>query len=324
MARSALDRPLRLPQGGLLIQVVPGQSLREVSTDLAARRVLDSAWTLTLFGRLTGDASRLKAGEYRIVPGTTPAELLRLLVTGSVVQHSLTVVEGWTFRRLREALAGHEALEHTLEGVGDPGVMALLGRAGVHPEGRFLPETYFFPRGTPDLEVLRRALRHMDSFLADAWRSRAPDLPLSSPDAALVLASIVEKETGRAEERRRIAGVFVRRLRRAMPLQADPTVIYGLGDDFDGDIRRADLRRDTPYNTYVRAGLPPTPIALPGRQSILAALDPEPGEAIYFVARGDGSHHFSDTLAEHQRAVARYQVRRQPPSAQGESGSPGP
>jgi UPF0755 protein len=194
--------------------------------------------------------------------------------------------------------------------------MARLGAPGVHPEGRFLPETYFFPRGTSDLEVLRRAHRAMGRLLAQAWAERVPGLPLETPDEALVLASIVEKETGMAAERPQVAGVLLRRLERGMPLQADPTVIYGLGAGFDGDLRREDLRRDSPYNTYLRGGLPPTPIALPGRDAIRATLNPDRGSALYFVARGDGTHHFSATFEEHRRAVARYQLARtQEPAA---------
>jgi UPF0755 protein len=219
-------------------------------------------------------------------------------------------VEGWTFRQLLSALRRHEAVRDTLDGLSDEAIMARLGYPGKHPEGRFLPETYQFPRGTSDLEFLRRAYDGMQRALAAAWQGRAEDLPLDSPHEALVLASIVEKETGLASERARIAGVFVRRLRRGMRLQTDPTVIYGLGEAFDGNLRRRDLAADTPYNTYTRAGLPPTPICLPGKAAIEAVMHPAHGTSLYFVARGDGSHQFSDTLEAHNRAVQKYQLNR--------------
>jgi UPF0755 protein len=225
-----------------------------------------------------------------------------------VVQYPLTLVEGWTFRQVMEALQADERLEHLIEDPSAEAVMARLGRRGVHPEGRFFPDTYHFTRGSSDLDILKRAHAAMERVLAEEWEARADGLPIESPDEALILASIIEKETGLASERAEIAGVFVRRLRLGMRLQTDPTVIYGLGDDFDGNLRRADLRNDHPYNTYVHAGLPPTPIALPGREAIRAALNPADGETLYFVARGDGSHAFSVTLEEHNRAVRKYQL----------------
>jgi len=221
-------------------------------------------------------------------------------------------VEGWTFPYVLEAVRRHGAIRETLAGLSPEVVMERIGEPGVHPEGRFLPETYLFPRGTTDVEVLRRAYRDMATLLAQAWQGREAQVRLKTPDEALVLASIIEKETGQPAERPRIAGVLLRRLQRGMPLQVDPTVIYGLGDRFDGNLRRQDLARDTPYNTYLRPGLPPTPIAMPGRASIQAALHPEEGASLFYVARGDGSHVFSVSLEEHQRAVARYQLRRGP------------
>lgn len=255
-------------------------------------------------------ARRLKAGEYALGPGTTPRDLLARMARGEVVQHRFTIIEGWTFRDLRAALARDPVLVPTIEGRSSEDVMALIGAPGVPAEGRFLPDTYLFPRGTRDVDVLRRAYRAMDRALDAAWNARAPGLPLANRDELLVLASIVEKETGRAAERRQVAGVFTRRLRLGMRLQTDPTVIYGLGEAFDGNLTRAHLEADTPWNTYTRGGLPPTPIAMPGRAALAAAADPRETDALYFVSRGDGSHHFSATLDEHNAAVRRYQLGR--------------
>ena len=257
-----------------------------------------------------GVVTRLQVGEYTVGHGVTPVELLRKLENGSVIQHQFTIVEGWTFRDLRLALARETALEQTLVGLSDEEVMRRLGAGGQHPEGRFLPETYHYTRGLTDLDVLQRTHAAMQKTLDAAWAGRDPDTPLKTPYEALILASIVEKETGVAAERPQIAGVFVRRLRLGMLLQTDPTVIYGLGSAYAGNLTRKHLETPTPYNTYTTAGLPPTPIALPGREAIEAALHPAAGEALYFVARGDGSHEFSRTLAEHNRAVARYQLGR--------------
>jgi UPF0755 protein len=257
-----------------------------------------------------GVVTRLQVGEYAVGHGVTPIQLLRKLEDGSVIQHQFTIVEGWTFRELRLALARESALEQTLAGLSDEEVMRRLGAGGQHPEGRFLPETYHYTRGLSDLDVLKRTHVAMQNALDAAWAGRAEDLPLKTPYEALILASIVEKETGVAAERPQIAGVFVRRLRLGMLLQTDPTVIYGLGSAYAGNLTRKHLETPTPYNTYTTAGLPPTPIALPGRDALEAALHPAPGEALYFVARGDGSHEFSSNLADHNRAVARYQLGR--------------
>ena len=243
--------------------------------------------------------------------GLTPAALLDLLVSGKVIEYSLTLVEGWTFAQVLEATRSHPVLVQSLAPDAGPGdVMTALGHPGEHPEGRYFPDTYQFPRGTTDLQVLARSYDRMAEVLAREWDARAEGLPITDPYEALTLASIVEKETGRAEERPAIAGVFVRRLEKGMLLQTDPTVIYGLGDAFDGNLRRRDLERDTPYNTYTRAGLTPTPICMPGRDAIHAVLHPADGDALYFVATGDGGHHFSATLSEHNRAVRRYQLNR--------------
>lgn len=307
----ALDQPL-IPAGAEAQSYVlePGTSLVALAGALSARGWLDEPRTLIWEGRRRGVASRLQAGEYAIEPGMTPRELLEAMVAGRIVQHQVTLLEGWTFRQALEALHGHPELEATLSDASFETIMARLDREGQHPEGLFYPDTYHFSRGTSDLDILRRALNRMEQVLQRSWSERRPDLPLDEPYEALVLASIVEKETGAAEERPIIAGVFIRRLRIGMRLQTDPTVIYGMGEAFDGDLRRRDLRADTPYNTYRRDGLPPTPIALAGEAAIDAVLNPTEGEALFFVARGDGTHAFSATLAEHNRAVACYQLGR--------------
>jgi UPF0755 protein len=251
---------------------------------------------------------RLQAGEYALSPALSPEAILRKLIEGDVLRHRFTVVEGWSMRELRAALAADPVLADDLAGLDDAALMARLGRPDVPAEGRFLPETYLFVRGDGALDLLRRAADAMDAALAEAWAGRQPDLPLASPDELLTLASIIEKETGKAAERAEIAGVFVRRLRLGMRLQTDPTVIYGLGEAFDGNLRRRDLRTDTPFNTYTRAGLPPHAIAMPGRAALAAAAHPAEGDSLFFVARGDGSHHFSRTYAEHRAAVRRYQL----------------
>jgi UPF0755 protein len=310
--RGFLDTPLHLPSQGLIYAVKPGRNARQIAADLNAKQVLDAPLYLRLYARQSGLAPKIRAGEYRIEQGMTPRDLLALLVSGRTVQYPLTLLEGWTFAQVRQAIAGQAVLIQTLAGKDDAAVMAALGLPDQHPEGRFFPDTYHFPRGTTDLEFLRRAYARMQQVLEGAWQGRAKDLPLTTPDQALVLASIVEKETGAPEERSEIAGVFVRRLQRGMRLQTDPTVIYGLGASFDGNLRRRDLLHDTPYNTYTRAGLPPTPICMPGKASILAALHPAQGKALYFVSRGDGTHQFSATIKQHNAAVRRYQLHQHP------------
>jgi UPF0755 protein len=249
-----------------------------------------------------------KAGEYEIAAHASPGTILGQLEAGRVVLTSLTVVEGWSFADMRRAIEAHHEIAQTMAGKSDAEVMQAIGHAGEHPEGRFFPDTYRFAAGTSDREILALGYRQMAEVLASAWAARTAELPLRTPYEALILASIVEKETGREEERARVAGVFVSRLRSGMRLQTDPTVIYGLGDNYDGSLHDRDLRTDTPYNTYTRAGLPPTPIALPGRASVWASLHPQQDGALYFVAtgNGDGSHHFSRTLEEHNAAVQRY------------------
>ena len=305
---SFLETPLRVPPKGMVYTLTPGTSLGALAQELAQRGVIRHPRFLVWLGRRAGYAARIQAGEYRLTPGMHPEDLLRMLVAGRVVQHSLTLVEGWTFREVRAAVKSDPVLHHELNGLSDAQIMKRLGHPGRKPEGLFYPDTYRFPRGTTDLAFLERAYRTMQHHLDKAWARRAKGLPLKSPYQALILASIVEKETAVPRERPRIAGVFIRRLERGMRLQADPTVIYGLGRAFDGDLHTRDLRHDTPYNTYTRGGLPPTPIAMPGGASIHAVLHPAAGDALYFVARGDGTHVFSRTLAEHDRAVRRYQL----------------
>jgi len=304
----ALDAPLVGGGPALRFVVEHGTSVRALAAQLERAGVRIRPLWLRLAARARGVDGRIQAGEYELRPGMAIEDLLEALVAGRVVQHGFTIVEGWTFAELRAALARSTVLEHTLAGIDAETLMARLGKAGMHPEGWFLPETYHFVRGTTDLQLLRRAHTLMEKTLAQLWARRDPGLPYAGPYEALIMASIIEKETGLAAERPLIGGVLVRRLARGMRLQADPTVIYGLGADFDGDLRRRDLRADSPYNTYRQRGLPPTPIALPGADALRAALQPAPGEALYFVARGDGSHVFSSSLEEHNRAVARYQL----------------
>ncbi len=308
--RDFLQQSLRIPDTGLVYTLEAGGSASSLGRDLAEQGILSSPLYMRVLARMDGNARRLKAGEYLIPPQTTPSGLLSLLASGKVIQYPLTLVEGWSFQQIREALNADSRIENTLDGLDDKAVMARLGRPDDLPEGLFLPDTYHFPKGTDDLRMLRRAMQSMDDVLAAEWKLRDEGLPLETPYQALILASIIEKETGLASERPQIAGVFIRRLRKGMLLQTDPTVIYGMGDAFDGNIRRTDLRRDTPYNTYTRAGLPPTPIAMPGRAAIHAALHPADGSSLYFVARGDGGHVFSATLKEHNKAVRRYQLKR--------------
>ena len=301
-----LHAPLPMGDAGIELAIEPGTSPRGVARDVQAAGVQTDARLLYWWFRLSGQSRLIKAGNYEIAPGSTPLGLLDKLVRGDETLRALTLVEGWNFRQVRAALATAE-LKPDSAALGEAALMERLGRTGVAAEGRFFPDTYTYAKGASDLTVLRRALHAMDRQLAAAWEQRAADTPLKTPDEALVLASIVEKETGREADRALVAGVFTNRLRVGMLLQTDPTVIYGLGERFDGNLRKRDLQTDTPYNTYTRAGLPPTPIAMPGKASLLAAVQPERTKALYFVARGDGSSHFSSSLDEHNRAVGRYQ-----------------
>lgn len=306
-----LSRPIQIEEARLLFDVPRGTSLRALARRLHEQGVIERPYYFIALAYLQGDQSRLKAGEYALTPDMTPPRILELLTSGRVVEYSLTLIEGWTFRQALAALDAHEVFDGSkLSALSDAEIMVQLGRPDAHPEGLFFPDTYRFPRQTSALDILKRALARMDGILAEEWEKRAPNLPITTPYEALILASIVEKETGLASERARIAGVFTRRLQRGMRLQTDPTVIYGLGERYDGNIRRTDLREPMPYNTYVINGLPPTPIALIGRAAIQAALNPEAGEELYFVSRGDGSHVFSRTLDEHNQAVRRYILNR--------------
>lgn len=289
------------------LAIEPGSSARAVAQAVADAGVQVRPDLLYGWFRLSGQARQIKAGSYEIEQGATPRSLLRKLVRGDESLRSITLVEGWTFRQLRQALAKAELLKADTAQLGVDQIMNRLDRAGVHPEGRFFPDTYTYAKGSSDLALLRRALHAMDRKLAAAWSQRAPNSPLKTSDQALILASIVEKETGKPTDRAMIAGVFSNRLRIGMPLQTDPTVIYGMGEAFDGNLRKRDLQADTAWNTYTRAGLPPTPIAMPGKAALMAALQPASTPALYFVARGDGSSEFSASLAEHNRAVNRYQ-----------------
>jgi len=305
--------PLKPLTDTVVIEVAPGTTLPGVVRILDQRGLaVGNSWYWRILARELGLAGRLHAGEYALDSGITPEALLRKMAAGDVIQHHFTIVEGWTFRQLRGALAQDPLLVQTLGAVDDAEIMRKLQSGGAAPEGWFLPETYSFVKGMSDLDILRRAHDAMSKLLDGLWATRAPDFVLESPYQALVLASIVEKETARVEERPQIAGVFLHRLKLGMRLQTDPSVIYGLGAQYDGNIHRRDLDNDTPYNTYTRAGLPPTPIALPGKAALEAVLHPAPTDALYFVARGDGSHEFSATLDAHNRAVARYQLHRNP------------
>ena len=302
-----VQHPLKLPAPTVDLSVEPGTTPRGVAQAVADAGVR-VPWQL-LYGwfRFSGQDRQIRAGSYELEQGVTPRLLLNMLVRGEEATRSIVLVEGWSFRQVRAALAKAEQLKPETLGQSDEELMARLGKPGVHPEGRFFPDTYTYSKGSTDLAVLRRAMRAMDKKLEAAWAARASDLPLKTPDEALILASIVEKETGVAKDRAEIAAVFVNRLRAGMPLQTDPTVIYGLGMRFDGNLRKKDLQADTPWNTYLRPGLPPTPIAMPGKAALLAAVQPAQSKSLYFVSRGDGSSHFSSSLDEHNRAVNRYQ-----------------
>jgi UPF0755 protein len=303
--------PLNVVAQGDSIDVGRGNSFKSIVGELRQRK-LSAAHPL--YWRLLAEqmhvAGRLHAGEYALEPGITPRQLLANMSTGKVLQRNFTIVDGWTFAELRQALAKAEKLRHDSTALDNAAIMQKIGAGGEAAEGRFLPETYAYVKGDSDLDILKRAHVAMTKTLAELWEGRAPDLPLTTPYEALILASIVEKETGLPAERAQIAGVFVRRLQDRMLLQTDPSVIYGMGANYAGNIRKSDLTTDTPYNTYTRSGLPPTPIALPGKPALQAALHPAAGDALYFVARGDGGHVFASSLEEHNRNVDCYQRKR--------------
>lgn len=292
-----------------------GSSLRSVSQQLVDQHVLGEPWSFVLLVRAFGKASEVKAGNYQIENGITPYQLFILLTNGSTTQSSITFIEGWTFAQMRDALNRDEAVKHVTMAYSNKDILAQIGAQEEMPEGLFFPDTYYFAQGMSDLEILKRAYATMRIKLNTAWQQRDAALPYQSSYHALIMASIIEKETGKADERPLIASVFLNRLRIGIRLQTDPTVIYGLGDKFDGNLRKQDLLSDTPYNTYTRDGLPPTPIAMPGLAAIEAALHPANSRALYFVGKGDGSHAFSENLNEHNHAVARFQLKRSNPNA---------
>jgi UPF0755 protein len=302
-----VNQPLNLTASTLDLSIEPGTTPRAVAQDVVASGVQMSPALLYWWFRLSGQARLIKAGSYELETGLTPRTLLSKLTRGEEALRSVTLVEGWTFKQVRAALSKEEHLAPETKGLEVNLIMKMLDQPARHPEGRFYPDTYTYAKGSSDLKVLQRAMRAMDHHLAAAWAMRAADSPLKTPDEMLTLASIIEKETGSAGDRPMIASVFINRLRIGMLLQTDPTVIYGMGEQFDGNLLRRDLLTDTPWNTYTRAGLPPTPIAMPGKASLLAAAQPATSRALYFVARGDGTSQFSDNLDAHNRAVNKFQ-----------------
>jgi len=302
-----MHQPLQLAAQTIDVDIEPGTLPRGVAQTVVDAGVRANPDLLYWFFRLSGKARQIKAGSYEIETGVTPQRLLAKLARGEESLRAVTLVEGWNIRQVRAALAKEDALRHDTAAMDDAALMVQLGRPGVHPEGRFFPDTYTYSKNSSDLALLRRAMRAMDKRLQAAWEQRTPKAAARSPDEALILASIVEKETGKGADRPLVSAVFNNRLRQNIPLQTDPTVIYGMGTAFNGNLRKVDLLTDTPWNTYTRSGLPPTPIAMPGKASLLAAVQPADSKALYFVARGDGSSHFSETLDEHNRAVNKYQ-----------------
>ena len=291
-------------------RIIPGTSLTRLAKDLDTLGLIDRPRYFIWLAKWQFDNGTIKIGEYQFSPGTSSEDFLEKVIAGKVIQYPLTIIEGWNFRQLLEAVEKHEKIDHQLTGLSNEKIMQRLGLDKQSPEGLFFPDTYYVTRHMSDIQLLQRANQIMDDVLQQSWQAREAGLPYQTPYEALIMASIIEKETAAPEERQQIAGVFVRRLEKRMRLQTDPTVIYGLGESFDGNITRRDLKTDTPYNTYTRRGLPPTPIAMPGRESIYAALHPAPGDALYFVAKGDGTHYFSSTMEEHNAAVRKYQLRK--------------
>jgi UPF0755 protein len=311
LAASALGyyayRPLSLPATPFEFDLKQGSNLKSIARDMQQTGLLKQDWAFVWLARLLGKSTQIKAGNYALEHPVTPLELLEKITKGEFSQRQISVIEGWTFKQLRDALNANPYIAHDTAGLSDAEIMQRIGATENRPEGLFFPDTYNFAAGSSDLAIFKQAYQTMQQRLQAAWITRAADLPLQTPYQALILASIVEKETGAPGDRGMIAGVFVNRLRKGMLLQTDPTVIYGMGDKFDGNLRKRDLLADSAYNTYKRAGLTPTPIALPGAAALQAALHPVQTDALYFVARGDGSSHFSSNLTEHNRAVNRYQ-----------------
>jgi peptidoglycan lytic transglycosylase G len=299
--------PIELPAATVDFSIRAGSTLRGATRQLVDAGVPLSEWRFVLLARLSGASAAVKAGSYQIAAGVTPLLLVRKITRGEYAQAEILFPEGWTFRQMREAMEAHADLKHDTAGLAEMEIMAKLGESGLAPEGLFFPDTYIFAKGSSEFAVLARARRAMKSRLESAWAGRDPGLPIADPYEALILASIVEKETGWASDRTMVAAVFTNRLRFKMKLQTDPSVIYGMGERFDGNLRKRDLAHDTPFNTYTRLGLPPHPIAMPGFASIAAVMHPAKTDALYFVSRGDGTSEFSRTLVEHNRAVAKYQ-----------------
>jgi UPF0755 protein len=302
--------PLNIRPDAQEITIKPNSSLKSIAKQLVAQGVLKTEWPFVLLAKVLNKAPYLQAGDYTLNKNVNPYQLLLSLNHGKSTQGAITFIEGKTFKQMRQRLSKNDAIKHTIQNLSEAEVMQLVGKGEPHAEGLFFPETFYFDRGTLDTVILKRAYEIMQIKLEKAWQTRASNLPYKSRYEALIMASIIEKETGKASEREMIAGVFINRLRIGMRLQTDPTIIYGMGDDYKGNIRRKDLLKDTPYNTYTRSGLPPTPIAMPGLASIEAALHPADTKALYFVGKGDGSHAFSNSLAEHNRAVVKYQLQK--------------
>jgi len=300
-------QPITHQEAAIDFTIAPGSGAHAAGQQMASAGVPIEPLLFNLLARITAKSSRIKAGSYELKPGTTPMRLIDQLARGEFAQESLTIIEGWTFHQMRQAMAAHAGLKHDTSALSDQVLMAKISPEFKQPEGLFFPDTYLFAKGASDLQIFKQAHATLIAHLRDAWDKRDPSLPYKNSYEALTMASIVEKETGKKSERGMIAGVFVNRLKAGMLLQTDPTVIYGMGDKYEGKIRKRDLETDTPYNTYTRAGLPPTPIALPGAQSLTAALAPAKTPALYFVSRGDGTSQFSASLLEHNRAVNQYQ-----------------
>ncbi|WP_339805953.1 endolytic transglycosylase MltG [Saezia sanguinis] len=301
-----IDAPVSMTQSAVEVEIAPGTSARAVAQTIVNAGVQTHPELLYQYFRWSGQARAIRAGSYEFTATDTPRSILEKLVLGAETYQTIVFVEGWTFAQIRQRLAQAPDIKHDTAQMTDAQIMEALGKPGVHPEGMFFPDTYTFSKGSSDLHILRRAMHMMDKTLEQVWQERDQGLPLKTPYEALILASIIEKETGRPQDRFMVAGVFTNRLNRGMLLQTDPTVVYGLGDSYTGRITRRNLDTDTPYNTYTRAGLTPTPIAMPGRDSLLAAVHPAKTSALYFVSRGDGSSHFSDSLNDHNRAVDHY------------------
>ena len=312
--------PINTSSDTVTFSIPKGATIRQVSQNLTDHGLISDPFMFIVLAKINGQETHIKAGEYQLNTQHTPNDILNLFIKGSSINYSFTIIEGWTFKQLIEELKQDSILEHTIGDADSQEIMVQISGEKGHPEGLFLPDTYHFPRGTTDISFLKRAYVTMNEVLQKEWQNRAKDLPFKTPYEALILASIIEKETGVTYEMPIISAAFITRMKKGMRLQTDPTIIYGLGDSYDGDIRYRDLKKDTPYNTYIHKGLTPTPIAMPGREAIHAALNPAPSDAIYFVSKGDGTHYFSKTLEEHNSAVRKYQLKGRKPKRKAESG----